>query len=94
MMVAIHRHRQLETLRPALLRFAILQLCNEALADDVARDALFAVLEKSEQFARQSSLRTYITGIMKHNMIDALFKANGHTHGLSQQWSNPDATLE
>jgi hypothetical protein len=31
---------------------------------------------------------------MKHNMIDALFKANGYTHGLPQQWGNPDATLE
>jgi RNA polymerase sigma-70 factor (ECF subfamily) len=38
----------------------------------MARDTLLAVLKKPEQFARQSSLRTYITGIMKHNMIDAL----------------------
>jgi RNA polymerase sigma-70 factor (ECF subfamily) len=70
MMAALQR--QLETLRPALLRFAILQLRNEALAEDMAQDTLLAVLKKPEQFARQSSLRTYITGIMKHNMIDAL----------------------
>ena len=44
----------------------------EALAEDMAQDTLFAVLKKPEQFARQSSLRTHITGIMKHNMIDAL----------------------
>jgi RNA polymerase sigma-70 factor (ECF subfamily) len=43
MMVALQR--QLETLRPALLRFAILQLRNEALAEDMARDTLFAVLK-------------------------------------------------
>jgi RNA polymerase sigma-70 factor (ECF subfamily) len=65
-------HQQLEALRPALLRFAILQLRNEALAEDVVQDALIAVLEKPERFAGQSSLRTYVTGILKHKIIDML----------------------
>lgn len=65
-------HQQLETMRPALLRFAILQLRNDALAEDVVQEALIAVLEKPERFAQQSSLRTYVTGIMKHKIIDAL----------------------
>ncbi len=65
-------HQQLETMRPALLRFAILQLRNDALAEDVVQEALIAVLEKPERFAGQSSLRTYVTGIMKHKIIDAL----------------------
>jgi RNA polymerase sigma-70 factor (ECF subfamily) len=65
-------HWQLETLRPALLRFAILQLCDEALAEGVAQDALIAVPERPERFAGQSSLRSYIIGIMKHKIIDAL----------------------
>jgi RNA polymerase sigma-70 factor (ECF subfamily) len=65
-------HSQLEALRPALLRFALLQLRNEALAEDVVQDALIAVLEKPEQFAGLSSLRTYATGILKYKIIDAL----------------------
>jgi RNA polymerase sigma-70 factor (ECF subfamily) len=65
-------HQQLEGLRPALLRFAILQLRNEAEAEDVVQDALIAVLEKPERFAGQSSLRTYVTGIMKHKIIDLM----------------------
>ncbi|MEC5215168.1 RNA polymerase sigma-70 factor (ECF subfamily) [Actimicrobium sp. GrIS 1.19] len=69
-------HRQLEALRPALLRFAILQLRNETLAEDVVQDALIAVLEKPDRFAGQSSLRTYVTGIMKHKIIDALRAAS------------------
>jgi RNA polymerase sigma-70 factor (ECF subfamily) len=70
----LHRelHLQLQALRPALLRFALLQLRNEALAEDVVQEALIAVLEKPERFGGQSSLRTYVTGILKYKIIDAL----------------------
>ena len=111
-------HIELQTLRPALLRFAVLQLRNDAVAEDVVQDTLIAVLEKPEQFAGQSSLRTYLTGILKHkiidvmraskrlqqiettedqsedDVIDALFKADGHTHEMPRQWGDPDATLQ
>ncbi|HEX7633674.1 MAG TPA: sigma-70 family RNA polymerase sigma factor [Noviherbaspirillum sp.] len=65
-------HRELESLRPALMRFAVLQLRNEGIAEDVVQDTLIAVLEKPERFAGQSSLRTYVTGILKHKIIDVL----------------------
>lgn len=111
-------HLELSALRPALFRFAMLQLRNEATAEDVVQDTLIAVLEKPERFAGQSSLRTYLTGILKHkiidvmrsskrlrqieteedqsedDVIDALFKADGHTHEMPRQWGDPDATLE
>jgi RNA polymerase sigma-70 factor, ECF subfamily len=111
-------HRELEALRPALVRFAMLQLRNESMADDVVQDALVAVLEKPERFAGQSSLRTYVTGILKHkiidalrsgkrevrieagedasdaDVIDALFKPDGHTVDMPHAWGDPDATLE
>ena len=38
-------HAELEAMRPALIRFAMLQLRNVSLADDVVQDALIAVLE-------------------------------------------------
>jgi RNA polymerase sigma-70 factor, ECF subfamily len=63
---------QLEAMRPALLRFAQLQLRNNALAEDAVQDTLVAVLEKPERFAGQSSLRTYVTGILKYKIIDTL----------------------
>jgi RNA polymerase sigma-70 factor, ECF subfamily len=65
-------HQQLQGMRPALLRFAVLQLRNEALAEDAVQEALLAVLEKPDRFAGQASLRTYVTGIMKHKIIDIL----------------------
>lgn len=111
-------HRELEALRPALVRFAVLQLRNETVAEDVVQDTLIAVLEKPDRFAGQSSLRTYVTGILKHKIvdvmrtskrefrietdegqsdtevIDALFKPDGHTVDMPRQWGDPDATLE
>ncbi|HEY0847671.1 MAG TPA: sigma-70 family RNA polymerase sigma factor [Noviherbaspirillum sp.] len=65
-------HQKLEELRPALMRFAALQLRNDAQAEDVVQETLVAVLEKPDRFAGQSSLRTYVTGILKHKIIDAL----------------------
>lgn len=65
-------HTQLEFLRPLLLRFASLQLRNDEQAEDVVHDTLIAVLEKPERFAGQSSLRTYVTGILKHKIIDVM----------------------
>jgi RNA polymerase sigma-70 factor (ECF subfamily) len=65
-------HAQLEAMRPQLVRFAQLQLRNEALAEDAVQDALMAVLEKPDSFRAQSSLRTYVTGILKFKIIDSL----------------------
>lgn len=65
-------HAQLEAMRPQLVRFAQLQLRNEALAEDAVQDALMAVLEKPDSFRGQSSLRTWVTGILKFKIIDSL----------------------
>jgi RNA polymerase sigma-70 factor (ECF subfamily) len=63
---------ELEALRPHLLRFARLQLRDQALAEDTVSDTLVAVLEHPERFAGQSSLKTYLIGILKHKIIDTL----------------------
>ncbi len=65
-------HSQLEAMRPMLLRFAQLQLRNSSLAEDAVQDALIAVLEQPERFAGQSTLRTYVIGILKFKIIDNL----------------------
>lgn len=65
-------HAQLNAMRPQLIRFAFLQLRNHALAEDAVQDALIAVLEKPAAFSGRSSLRTYVTGILKFKIIDCL----------------------
>lgn len=71
-----HLHRQLEAMRPQLVRFALLQLRNSSLAEDAVQDTLIAVLEQPDRFQGQSSLRTYVTGILKFKIIDSLRAAS------------------
>ena len=63
---------EFEPLRRDLLRFARLQLRNEALAEDLVADTLLALVEKPQAHAGRSSLRTYATGILKHKIVDHL----------------------
>ncbi len=71
-MAIVDIHAQLESIRPALLRFALLQLRNRELAEDAVQEALLAVLEKPDQYSGASSFRTYVTGILKFKIIDGL----------------------
>jgi RNA polymerase sigma-70 factor (TIGR02943 family) len=64
--------RQLEQLRPQLLRFARTQLRNDAWAEDAVSDTLLAALEKPHAFGGLSQLKTWLVGILKHKVIDQL----------------------
>jgi RNA polymerase sigma-70 factor (ECF subfamily) len=64
--------RQVEALRPQLMRFARTQLRNEAWAEDAVSDTLLAALEKPQSFAGQSQLKTWLVGILKHKVVDQL----------------------
>jgi len=65
-------HAELEVLRPGLYRFALMQLRNATQAEDATQEAMLAVLEKPSNFAGLSTLRTYVTGILKFKIIDML----------------------
>ena len=54
--------RQVEALRPQLLRFARGQLRNDAWAEDAVSDTLLAALEKPHSFAGRSQLKTWLVG--------------------------------
>jgi RNA polymerase sigma-70 factor (ECF subfamily) len=64
--------RQIEQLRPALLKYARLQLRNAAWAEDAVSDCLLAALEKPQAFGGQSQLKTWLIGILKHKLIDQI----------------------
>ena len=53
---------ELAALRQPLLRFAKLQLRNDAAAEDVASETMLAILEKPDNFDGRGSLQTYATG--------------------------------
>lgn len=79
-------------MRPLLLRFALLQLRNPSQAEDAVQEALLAVLEKPDSFAGKSSLRTYVTGILKYKIIDSL-RAAGKERQLPQHEDDSEADL-
>ena len=64
--------RQVEALRPQLLRFARTQLRNEAWAEDAVSETLLAALEKPAAFSGLSQLKTWLVGILKHKVVDQL----------------------
>jgi len=67
---------ELEQHRPYLLRFALLQLRDRSAAEDAVQEALLAAIQGASQFAGQSSLRTWLVGILKHKIIDSLRKVS------------------
>ena len=65
---------QLVEHRIYLLRFARLQLRNDAWADDAVSETLLAALSKPQSFGNRSQLKTWLVGILKHKVIDILRK--------------------
>ena len=64
----------LEEFRPYLLRYALLQLRDNALAEDAVQETLLAALESCSKFSGKSSAKTWLTGILKHKIIDLFRK--------------------
>ncbi|MEO8136307.1 MAG: sigma-70 family RNA polymerase sigma factor, partial [Betaproteobacteria bacterium] len=60
--------------RGYLLRVARLQLRDRDRAEDVVQETLLAALEAKDKFAGKSSIKTWLTGILKHKIIDAIRK--------------------
>jgi RNA polymerase sigma-70 factor (ECF subfamily) len=63
---------ELGRLRPQLVSFAMLRLRSRDEAEDAVQEALLAALEGIERFSGESSLRTWLTGILKHKIVDRL----------------------
>lgn len=63
---------QLAEHRAYLLRFARLQLRNEAWAEDAVSETILAALSKPQSFGNRSQLKTWLVGILKHKVVDAL----------------------
>ena len=66
--------KELEVQRGYLLRVARLQLRDTALAEDVVQDTLAAALTAQGGFTGKSSVKTWLTGILKHKIVDAIRK--------------------
>ena len=68
--------RELESHRRALLRFAMAQLRDESHAEDCVQETLSAAIQNAERYAGDSSVRTWLIGILKHKILDHFRKAS------------------
>ena len=63
---------ELDRHRRYLLRVARLQLRDADLAEDVVQETIVAALGARDGFSGRSSVRTWLTGILKHKVVDAI----------------------
>ncbi len=80
---------QVADLRGYLLKFARLQLRNEAWAEDAVSEVVLAALVKPQAFGNRSQLKTWLVGILKHKVVDALRR---HGREISQSTIADDDT--
>ena len=59
-----------------LYRFALARIKDPALAEDLVQETFLAALKGRKNFQRRSALKTWLTAILKHKIIDHLRKKN------------------
>lgn len=62
-----------------LYRYAMSVLRNEQLAEDAVQECLLAALQARAGFSGQSSERTWLTGILKHKLVDIVRRDSRET---------------
>jgi RNA polymerase sigma-70 factor (ECF subfamily) len=67
---------EIEKHRAYLLRYASLQLRSPEAAEDAVQETLLAALAGGSGFAGRSNLRTWLTGILKHKIVDAIRRSS------------------
>ena len=68
---------QLLAHRDYMVRFAQRKLHDPALAEDVVHDVFEAVLSGRARFGGESALRTWLTGVLKHKVVDLVRRRSG-----------------
>ncbi len=75
-----------------LYRYALLKLRDEAAAEDMVQETLLAALSAWARFSGQSSVRTWLTGILKHKILD-LFRSRAKEPQYTPASTDPAAEL-
>ncbi len=87
-----HAHDWLNEHGDYLYRFALARLRDPHQAEDVVQETFMAAI-KANNFAEQSSPRTWLTGILKHKIIDLMRKSVRET-AASDLMSEQDANMD
>lgn len=68
-----------------LYAFAVSRLHDETVAEDAVQETLLSALESRRSFSEKSSVKTWLTGILKHKIIDY------YRHASRQISFNPES---
>lgn len=60
----------------ALYKFAYFRVNNQALAEDLVQETFLSAIKAKERFSGRSSVKTWLTGILKNKVIDYYRKKN------------------
>ncbi|MDP2644942.1 MAG: sigma-70 family RNA polymerase sigma factor [Desulfobacterales bacterium] len=60
----------------SLYRFALARIKDQAVAEDLVQETFLAALHGRKNFKGQSAIRTWLTAILKHKIVDYLRKKN------------------
>lgn len=83
-----------------LFRFALQRLRDEHLAEDVVQETLLSAIQSLDSYSGKSTERTWLTGILKHKIIDHYRKNSRNVQiteedtdlsGLDHFFERPDA---
>lgn len=69
-MVDLPTPAEIEGERAYLMRYASMQLRDPHAAEDAVQEALAGALQSRSRFSGKSSVRTWLTGILKHKIVD------------------------
>jgi RNA polymerase sigma-70 factor (ECF subfamily) len=69
------RFAEIEGHRPYLMRYALAQLRDAQMAEEAVQEALMAALESLASFGGKSTLRTWLTSILRFKVVDLQRKA-------------------
>lgn len=87
-------NENLEQLRAYLLRYAMLQLRDPALAEDVVQETLLAALDARSGFSGKSAYKTWVVGILKHKIIDVTRRMSREQPLTTDEEGSEDESLE
>lgn len=72
----------LEEVRRQMVRFAVQQLGDSSLAEDVVQDALVGALRNKDSFRGRAALRSWMFAILKNKIVDSIRrKSRMSAHG-------------
>jgi RNA polymerase sigma-70 factor (ECF subfamily) len=68
----------LEEIRRTMIKFAMMQLGDKHMAEDVVQEAILGALKNSQQFQGESAFKTWLFAILKNKIIDLIRHKSRH----------------